>query len=232
MKSQNVDTLEIAKFDTLANEWWNPEGTSKPLHQINPLRLQFIMDATALNHKKIIDVGCGGGILSESLARQNANVTGIDMAETVIAVAKQHAAKNHLDIAYKQITVEAMAQSHPEAFDIVTCMELLEHVPNPISVIDACSKLVKPEGYLFFSTLNRNLKSYLHAVIGAEYLLQLLPKGTHDYNKFIRPSELDGWARDAGLSLQHIAGITYNPLTQQYKLTPSVDVNYLVCYQK
>lgn len=232
MKSQNIDTLEIAKFDTLANEWWDPEGTSKPLHQINPLRLQFIMDVTSLNHKKIIDVGCGGGILSESLARQNAQVTGIDMAESVIAAAKQHAQKNHLDIAYEQITVEAMAQSHPEAFDIVTCMELLEHVPNPISVIDACSKLVKPEGYLFFSTLNRNLKSYLHAVIGAEYILQLLPKGTHEYNKFIRPSELDSWARNVGLSMQHITGITYNPLTQQYKLTPSVDVNYLVCYQK
>jgi 2-polyprenyl-6-hydroxyphenyl methylase/3-demethylubiquinone-9 3-methyltransferase len=228
----NIDPLEIAKFEILAQEWWDPNGSSKPLHDINPFRLKFITDILTLDQKKVLDVGCGGGLLSESMAQQRAQVTAIDMSESLIEIAKHHAQEQNLRIHYQQMTVENLAAQSPNSFDVITCMEMLEHVPNPISVIQACANLIKEGGYLFFSTLNRNLKAYLGAIIGAEYILGLLPKGTHDYQKFIRPSELDSWARAAGLNLVQIKGLSYNPLTQQYRLSTNLDINYLICYRK
>jgi 2-polyprenyl-6-hydroxyphenyl methylase / 3-demethylubiquinone-9 3-methyltransferase len=225
----NVDLAEIAKFEELASRWWDPHSEFKPLHDINPLRLDYIDGIVSLGGKCVLDVGCGGGILSESMARLGAEVTGIDMGEAPLEVARLHLLESGQQVDYRQIPVEQLALEQPESFDVVTCMEMLEHVPDPASVVRACAELTRPGGYLFFSTINRNPKSYLFAIVGAEYLLGLLPKGTHDYSKFIRPSELDHWIRKAGLQARNITGMVYNPLTLSYRLVSGdVDVNYLV----
>ena len=227
--SPNVDFQEIAKFEQLASRWWDPDSEFKPLHDINPLRLNYIDErGGGLAGKRVLDVGCGGGILAESMALRGAQVTGIDMGEAPLAVARLHQLESGAALDYRRITAEALAESEPASFDIVTCMEMLEHVPDPALTIDACARLLKPGGHAFFSTINRNPKSYLFAVIGAEYLLRLLPKGTHDYRKFVRPSELDAWARAAGLELQHLTGMHYNPLLRSYWLGAGVSVNYLM----
>ena len=228
MTYHNVDPAEVAKFDALADSWWDPEGQSKPLHQINPLRLQFISERTPLKNAKIVDVGCGGGILTESLALSGADTTGIDMGELPLEIARLHALEAGLKINYQQITVEAMAAAHPDTYDAVTCMEMLEHVPDPQAIINACAAMVKPGGDVYFSTLNRNPKAWLLAIVGAEYIANMLPKGTHDYARFIKPSELARACREAGLTVSAIAGISYNPLTRKYTLTDDVDVNYLI----
>ncbi|MDJ0739771.1 MAG: bifunctional 2-polyprenyl-6-hydroxyphenol methylase/3-demethylubiquinol 3-O-methyltransferase UbiG [Gammaproteobacteria bacterium] len=225
----NVDQTEVSKFEQLASRWWDTDSEFKPLHEINPLRLDYIDALAGLCGKRVVDVGCGGGILSESMAARGATVTGIDMAKAPLDVARLHLLESGLDVDYRQIAAEQLAAEMPGAFDIVTCMEMLEHVPDPASVVRACATLVKPGGHVFFSTINRNPKSYLFAIVGAEYLLRMLPRGTHDYAKFIRPSELAGWIRDAGLSTDDISGMTYNPVTGVYKLdSRDVDVNYLV----
>jgi len=229
----NVDNAEIAKFEALASRWWDRNSEFKPLHDINPLRANFIDERSPVAQRHLIDVGCGGGILAESLAQRGAQVTGIDMGEAPLAVARLHALETGVDLTYEQITAEDKAVQMPEAFDIVTCMEMLEHVPDPASVVSACAQLAKPGGDLYFSTINRSPKAYAFAILGAEYLLKLLPKGTHDYAKFIRPSELAQWLRAAGLELQTICGMTYNPLTKRYKLDPhNVSVNYLIHAKK
>ena len=225
--NQNVDPDEIDKFARLASRWWDPNSEFRPLHEINPLRLDFIDERTGLKGKKVLDVGCGGGILSESMAARGADVTGIDMGEAPLSVATLHLKESRESVTYQKITAEALAESARASFDIVTCMEMLEHVPDPSSTIAACATLVKPGGHVFFSTLNRNPKSWLFAIIGAEYLLKLLPKGTHEYAKFIRPSELDRWARSAGLTIQEFIGMHYNPILKHYSLGPGVDVNYI-----
>lgn len=225
----NVDAAEVAKFEALASRWWDKSSEFKPLHDINPLRANYIDQFSPVAEKHLIDVGCGGGILAESLAQRGAIVTGIDMGEAPLTVARLHALEMGVTLTYERTTAEEKAATHAAQFDIVTCMEMLEHVPDPSSVIKACATLVKPGGDCYFSTLNRNPKSYAFAVLGAEYILNMLPKGTHDYKKFIRPSELAKWLRDAGLELQNITGMTYNPITKSYKLNPNdVDVNYLV----
>ncbi|PVV20209.1 MAG: bifunctional 3-demethylubiquinol 3-O-methyltransferase/2-polyprenyl-6-hydroxyphenol methylase [gamma proteobacterium symbiont of Ctena orbiculata] len=224
----NVDHAEVSKFEELASRWWDPHSEFKPLHEINPLRLEYIKRLAPLDGKQVLDVGCGGGILSESMAANGAQVTGIDMGEAPLQVARLHLLESGLEINYERIPVERLAEEQPEQFDVVTCMEMLEHVPDPASVVNACARLVKPGGTLFFSTINRNPKSYLFAIVGAEYVLKLLPKGTHDYAKFIRPSELQGWLREAGLTTLGMTGMSYNPLTQIYRLSSDVDVNYLV----
>ena len=229
---QNVDPAEIDKFEKMAARWWDPDSEFKPLHEINPLRLEFINKRTSLAGKKAIDVGCGGGLLSEGLARLGANTVGIDMGEAPLNVARLHQYESGTEVDYHQSTAEAFALENSSSFDVCTCLEMLEHVPDPASVIQACADLTKPGGQIFFSTINRNPKSYLLAVIGAEYLLGMLPKGTHNYQKFIKPSELDRWARTAGLVLQEIKGMSYNPLTREYSLGHDVDVNYLCWYQK
>ena len=231
MSTLNIDHAEIAKFEALANRWWDKQGEFKPLHDINPLRLHYIDERVQLNGKRVLDVGCGGGILSESMAQRGADVTAIDMGKAPLSVAKLHAMESEVEVDYQQITVEELAAQQPASFDAVSCMEMLEHVPDPSSVIKACQTLVKPGGSVFFSTINRNPKSYLFAVIGAEYLLKMLPRGTHDYARFIKPSELDEWARMAELELKHITGLSYNPLTKNYKLGRDVDVNYMTHYQ-
>ena len=228
----NVDPGEIRKFEELASRWWDKQGEFKPLHDINPLRLNFIDSSSPLEGKRVLDVGCGGGILCESMAACSAEVTGTDMGKSPLSVARLHAMESDLDIDYRQITVEDLAMTEAGTYDIVTCMELLEHVPDPTSVINACQKLAKPGGSVYFSTINRNPKSFLFAIIGAEYLLKMLPAGTHDYSKFIRPSELDIWCRDAGLDVVSIQGISYNPLTGMYRISRDVDVNYMVHYIK
>ncbi|MCG7898017.1 MAG: bifunctional 2-polyprenyl-6-hydroxyphenol methylase/3-demethylubiquinol 3-O-methyltransferase UbiG [Candidatus Thiodiazotropha lotti] len=224
----NVDHSEVSKFEELASRWWDPHSEFKPLHEINPLRLDYIKGFTSLEGKEVLDVGCGGGILSESLAACGAKVTGIDMGEAPLQVARLHLLESGLEVNYERIPVERLAEERPASFDVITCMEMLEHVPDPASVVSACAKLVRPGGQLFFSTINRNPKSYLFAIVGAEYLLQLLPKGTHDYAKFIRPSELNAWTREAGLDSLDIKGLSYNPLTQHYRVGDDVDVNYMV----
>ena len=225
----NVDQAEISKFEQLASRWWDTNSEFKPLHDINPLRLDYIDRIAGLESRKVLDVGCGGGILAESMAHRGAEVTGIDMGEAPLEVARLHLLESGLKVNYERIPVERLAEEIPGTFDIVTCMEMLEHVPDPGSVISACAKLTKPGGRLFFSTLNRNPKSYLFAIIGAEYVLNLLPKGTHDFSNFIRPSELDLWIRQAGLTTDDITGLVYNPLTRRYRLDPrDVDVNYMV----
>lgn len=224
----NVDPREIAKFEELAHRWWDPDSEFKPLHQINPLRLEYIDRRAGLAGKQVLDVGCGGGILAESMAQRGARVTGIDMGEAPLAVARLHQHESGIEVDYRQITAEALAEEQPAAFDVVTCLEMLEHVPEPASVIQACQRLVKPGGPVFFSTINRNPKAYLFAIVGAEYLLQLLPKGTHDYSKFIKPSELEQWARQSGLQVLELTGMSYNPLTRTYSLGPDVSVNYLM----
>ncbi len=232
MQPLNIDPAEIAKFETLAARWWDTNSEFKPLHDINPLRLRYIDEQAAIPGKKILDVGCGGGILSESMARMGASVTGIDMGKAPLSVAKLHALESGLEIDYQHITVEQLAEQQVGSFDIVTCMEMLEHVPDPASVICACARLVKPGGAVFFSTINRNAKAWLLAVVGAEYILNMLPKGTHDYNKFIKPSELDRSARQCELQVHDIIGMTYNPLTKIYQLGRDVDVNYMTFYQR
>lgn len=225
----NVDPAEIAKFEQLASRWWDQQGEFKPLHEINPLRANYIDLRAPVAGKKLLDVGCGGGILTEAMAQRGAEVTGIDLGEAPLNVAKLHALESGVSIDYRRIPVEELAEKEPGSYDIVTCLEMLEHVPDPSSVIRACAKLVKPGGHLFFSTINRTPKGWLFAVVGAEYVLRLLPKGTHEYGKFIRPSELGRWVLEAGLQSRDITGMTYNPLTKQYKLNPrDVDVNYLM----
>ena len=224
----NVDPQELEKFNELAHRWWDPGAEFKPLHDINPLRLDYIDKLAGLKGKTVLDVGCGGGILSESMAVRGAQVTGIDLGEKALKVAQLHLLETGNQVDYRKITVEDLAREQPQHYDIVTCMEILEHVPEPASAVQACAGLVKPGGHVFFSTINRNLKSYLFAVIGAEYVLELLPRGTHDYSKFIKPSELARYCRDAGLAVKQLTGMRYNPLAKTYALGTDTDVNYIM----
>jgi len=224
----NADQNELDKFSQLAHRWWDPSSEFKPLHEINPLRLEWIDDHAAISGKRILDIGCGGGILSESMAQRGAEVTGIDLSDKALAVARLHLLESGKQVAYQAISAEELAAQAAGNFDIVTCMEMLEHVPNPASTIAACAALAKPGGHVFFSTINRNAKAYVLAVVGAEYILKLLPKGTHDYAKFIKPSELSRWAKSVGLEPDELIGMTYNPFTQHYRLGRDTDVNYLL----
>jgi 2-polyprenyl-6-hydroxyphenyl methylase/3-demethylubiquinone-9 3-methyltransferase len=229
----NADPQELAKFGELAHRWWDPESDFKPLHQINPLRLGWIQQLCPLAGKRVLDVGCGGGILSDSMARAGAQVLGIDLSVKPLRVAELHAMEAGTEgVEYREIAVEALATEQPAGFDVVTCMEMLEHVPDPASVVRACATLVKPGGWVFLSTLNRNAKSFLLAIVGAEYVLNMLPKGTHEYARFLRPSELAQFCRDAGLEIQGSRGLTYNPLTQRYSLGRDTDVNYLMACRR
>ena len=230
--SQNKDQAEIDKFSDLASRWWDKTSEFKPLHAINPLRLNWIKKHVDLNAKTVVDIGCGGGILAESLAQSGANTTGIDLSDKALKVADLHGLESGVSVKYQLISAEELAENAPKSFDVVTCMEMLEHVPDPLSVVKACSKLAKPGGVLFFSTLNRNPKAYLLAVLGAEYVLNLLPKGTHDFKKFIKPSELAGFLREAGLEMIDIAGMSFNPLTDTYSIGSDTDVNYLIAARK
>jgi len=227
--TQNVDPAELQKFSELAHRWWDPESEFRPLHEINPLRLAYIDDIAALSGKKVIDVGCGGGILAEAMAKCGAQVTGIDLAEKPLQVARLHLLESGLNVTYRNIAVEDLALESPADFDVVTCMEMLEHVPDPAATVRACAELLKPGGHAFFATLNRNLKSYFYAIIGAEYVLNLLPRGTHDYARFIKPSEMAANCRDAGLDVTGIIGMTYNPFSKTYALEANTDVNYILC---
>lgn len=227
MINNNVSPEEIAKFNALAKEWWDPNGPMKPLHLINPLRLAFIKEYAALQDKTILDVGCGAGLLSESLAKENAHVTAIDLSDDVLAVAREHAATASLQIQYDAIAVETLAEQKPASFDMIMCMEMLEHVPNPASIIQACHDLVKPNGLIFFSTINRTIAGYVKTILGAEYILNMLPKGTHEYAKFIRPSELSRWARTAGIETKDLRGISYKLLEQRFYLSDDISANYL-----
>ncbi|HXI37490.1 MAG TPA: bifunctional 2-polyprenyl-6-hydroxyphenol methylase/3-demethylubiquinol 3-O-methyltransferase UbiG [Burkholderiales bacterium] len=224
----NADPAELEKFSRLAHRWWDPQGEFRPLHEINPLRLEWIDGAAGLAGKKVLDVGCGGGILAEAMARRGAEVTGIDLGEKGLRVAELHLAESKLPVKYEMVSAEDHAARHAGEFDVVTCMELLEHVPEPAGMVAACARLARPGGFVFFSTINRNPKSYLFAVIGAEYVLKLLPKGTHDYLRFIKPSELSRWSRTSGLAPEELIGMTYNPFTQRYSLGRDCDVNYLL----
>ena len=228
----NVDQSEIAKFSALAHRWWDPNSEFKPLHAINPLRLAWIKTFVSLDGKKVVDIGCGGGILAESIAQSGAETTGIDLSEKALKVAELHALEVGANLTYRAISAEDLAQEQAGQYDVVTCMEMLEHVPDPASVVQACADLCKPGGTLFFSTLNRNPKSYLFAIIGAEYILRLLPKGTHEYAKFIKPSELVHFTRAAGLEMLGMKGLSYNPITQVYSLNDDVDVNYMIAVRK
>jgi 2-polyprenyl-6-hydroxyphenyl methylase/3-demethylubiquinone-9 3-methyltransferase len=228
VSSINADPAELQKFAALAHRWWDPSSEFKPLHDINPLRLNYIDSIAKLNGKRVVDVGCGGGILSESMAQRGAEVTGIDLGEKALKVAQLHKLESGAEVDYRLVSVEALAAELPESFDVVTCMEMLEHVPDPEAIVTACARLVKPGGRVLFSTLNRNLKSYLFAVIGAEYILNMLPKGTHDYQKFIKPSELSAWCRAAGLDVADMTGMSYNPLVKRYSLSSDVSVNYIL----
>uniref|UniRef100_B1XVR0 Ubiquinone biosynthesis O-methyltransferase n=1 Tax=Polynucleobacter necessarius subsp. necessarius (strain STIR1) TaxID=452638 RepID=B1XVR0_POLNS len=228
----NVDQSEITKFSALAHRWWDPNSEFKPLHAINPLRLDWIKSFVNLEGRKVVDVGCGGGILAESISQSGAETTGIDLSEKALKVAELHALEVGANLTYRSISAEALADEQSEQYDVVTCTEMLEHVPDPASIVRACAKLCKPGGTLFFSTLNRSPKSYLFAIIGAEYILKLLPKGTHEYAKFIKPSELAAFTRYAGLEMIGIKGLGYNPLTQVYSLSNDVDVNYMIAVRK
>ena len=224
----NVDPLELEKFSQLAHRWWDPAAEFKPLHDINPLRLDYIDAKAGLRGKRVLDVGCGGGILAESMAARGAEVTGIDLADKPLKVAQLHLLESGLSVDYRLVAPEVLAGETPAAYDVVTCMELVEHVPDPALTVDACARLCRPGGSLFFSTINRNLKSYLFAVLGAEYVLKLLPRGTHDYAKFVKPSELAAMCRAAGLTVAGVTGMTYNPFTRVYALGPDTDVNYIL----
>ena len=226
--NMNVDPNEIKKFEDLASRWWDPESEFAPLHAINPLRTEYIDLHSPVKGLKVLDVGCGGGLISEAMASFGAQVTGIDMGEAPLSVAKLHLLESGQDVEYIKITAEELADQRPEQYDVVTCLEMLEHVPDPNSVIEACSRLVKPGGDVYFSTINRNPKAWLFAIVGAEYVLNLLPKGTHEYDKLIKPSELSEYARNADLDLQRMIGLHYNPFTKGYKLAPGVDVNYMM----
>ena len=226
--TQNVDPNEIAKFEALASRWWDKESEFKPLHDINPLRLNYIDERARLPGKRVLDVGCGGGILSEGLCQRGAHVLGIDMGAAPLSVAKLHGLESGVEVEYQQITVEELASQQAGTFDVVTCLEMLEHVPDPGSIIKACAKLLKPGGQLFLSTINRNPKAFLFAIVGAEHILKMLPKGTHEYKKFIKPSELSQYVRQADLEFQDITGMVYNPLLKEYKLARDVNVNYLM----
>ena len=229
----NADPAELAKFSDLAHRWWDPDSEFRPLHQINPLRLDWINGQAPLAGKQVLDVGCGGGILADSMARKGANVLGIDLSTKALRVAQLHALEaGTANVAYREVSAEALAAEQPGAFDVVTCMEMLEHVPDPSSVVRACATLVKPGGWVFFSTINRNAKAFVFAIVGAEYVLNLLPRGTHEYQKLIRPSELAGYCRGAGLELQQSRGMEYNPLTRHYWLSSDTSVNYLVATRK
>ncbi|MFZ6726954.1 bifunctional 2-polyprenyl-6-hydroxyphenol methylase/3-demethylubiquinol 3-O-methyltransferase UbiG [Undibacterium sp. MH2W] len=232
MSTINADPAEIQKFSELAHRWWDPTSEFRPLHEINPLRLEWINQRIPLAGKKVIDVGCGGGILAESMAKKGATVTGIDLSDKALKVADLHGLESGVSVRYKKIPAEEMAELEPGQFDVVTCMEMLEHVPDPASIIRACTKMVKPGGHVFFSTLNRNIKSYLFAIIGAEYVLQLLPKGTHDYAKFITPAELTQDVRNAGLDVHTMKGLGYNPITKMYSLNNDTSVNYMIACTK
>jgi len=231
-QAANIDPSEIKKFEDLASRWWDEQGEFKPLHEMNPLRLNFINNGSPLQEKVVCDIGCGGGILSESMARCGAVTTGLDMGKAPLSVARLHAMESDLEIDYQQVTAEEFAQNNPQKFDVVTCMELLEHVPDPSSVIKACFDLCKPGGSVYFSTINRNPKSYLMAIVGAEYVMKMLPRGTHNYARFIRPSELDQCARDAGLRLKDLKGVSYNAFTGLFSQSQDVDVNYMVHYTR
>jgi 2-polyprenyl-6-hydroxyphenyl methylase/3-demethylubiquinone-9 3-methyltransferase len=228
----NIDPAELAKFDALATRWWDPDGDFRPLHEINPLRLDWIRQHVALAGARVLDVGCGGGILTEAMAAAGAQPTGIDMAEAPLAVAKLHREESGLKVEYERSTAEEFANQHAGQFDVVTCLEMLEHVPDPSAVVKACYELVGPGGHVFFSTINRTPKAFVYAIIGAEYVLRLLPRGTHEYEKFIRPSELERWSRTAGLALHDNIGMHYNPLTREYTLGPGLAVNYLQHYRR
>jgi len=229
----NVDPAELAKFSDLAHRWWDVDGEFRPLHQINPLRLEWLCRYTPLAGRSVLDVGCGGGILADAMARKGAQVTGIDLAEKSLRVARLHALETQTPhIQYREISAEALAQEAPATFDVVTCMELLEHVPAPSSIVNACAQLVKPGGWVFFSTIHRNPKAFMLAIVGAEYLLRMLPRGTHQYAKFIRPSELAAACRTAGLQVLHSSGLQYNPLTDRYWLSDDISVNYLLAAQR
>ena len=231
--SLNVDASEVAKFEKLASRWWDRNSEFKPLHDINPLRANWIDKLAPVAEQQVLDVGCGGGILCEAMAQRGAYVTGIDMGEAPLAVGELHKLESGVEVDYQKSTAEDFAQSHPEQFDVVTCLEMLEHVPDPGSVVRACAAMTKPGGTVFFSTINRNPKAYLLAIIGVEYVLRMLPKGTHEYGKFIRPAELGQWIREAGLELDQMTGLTYNPITKTYRLTETdVDVNYMICARK
>lgn len=230
--SINVDEAELEKFSQLAHKWWDMESEFRPLHEINPLRLGFIDRQAKLSGKRVLDVGCGGGILAEGMAQAGASVTGIDLAKKSLKVAQLHSLESGVEVDYRAIAVEALAAEAPASFDVVTCMEMLEHVPDPASVVSACARLVKPGGWVFFSTLNRNPQSYLQAIIGAEYLLRMLPRGTHEYERFLKPSELSRMLREAGLTLKHITGMHFNPLTRIYSLGGNTSVNYLMATQR
>ena len=233
MNIKNLDHDEVNKFDELAAKWWDKDGEFRPLHQINPLRVDFIEERSSMKDKKVLDVGCGGGILAEALSELGANVTGIDASENTIGVAKSHSRSIGSDVIYIQNTIEEFISSHPnEKFDVITCLEMLEHVPSPNEIIKSCSNLLKDDGNIFFSTINRNPRSYLFAVIGAEYILNLLPKGTHDYEKFIKPSELAKWIREADLNSKETIGLSYNPITGNYWLGKDIQVNYMVHAKK
>ncbi|MEO8164936.1 MAG: bifunctional 2-polyprenyl-6-hydroxyphenol methylase/3-demethylubiquinol 3-O-methyltransferase UbiG [Betaproteobacteria bacterium] len=224
----NVDPVELQKFSDLAHRWWDPQSEFKPLHRINPLRLGYVDQIAGLKGKRVLDVGCGGGILSEAMAAAGAIVTGIDLGDRALKVAQMHLLESNLEVDYRNVAVEALAQQQPHEFDVITCMELLEHVPDPGSVVSACAKLVSPRGRCFFSTINRNPKAYLFAILGAEYVLGLLPRGTHDYARFITPAELASTCRTAGLNPDHLIGMTYNPLSGNYALAPDTSVNYIL----
>ncbi|CCE23184.1 bifunctional 2-polyprenyl-6-hydroxyphenol methylase/3-demethylubiquinol 3-O-methyltransferase UbiG [Methylotuvimicrobium alcaliphilum] len=230
--TDNVHLHEINKFGSLAERWWDTSGEFKTLHDINPLRIRFIQEHAEINGKRIVDVGCGGGILSEGLAKNGADMLGIDLSEELIDIADLHGLESGINAHYRKISAEALADEQPEGFDHVTCMEMLEHVPDPASIVRACAKLVKPGGTVFFSTLNRKPKAYLLAIVAAEYVLRMLPKGTHDFKTFIKPSELSRWARETGLELQSMAGIEYNPLTKRFSLGKDIDVNYLAAFKR
>ena len=231
--TENADPAELAKFSDLAHRWWDTESEFRPLHQINPLRLAWIDDLVPLKGKRVVDIGCGGGILADSMARKGAEVLGIDLATKALRVAQLHALEAQTEgVTYREVSAEKLADEQPASFDVVTCMEMLEHVPDPASVVRACATLVKPGGHVFFSTINRNPKAFLFAIVGAEYVLNLLPRGTHEFAKFIKPSELAAYARAAGLDLQHTRGMEYNPLTRHYWLSANTSVNYMLATQK